>query len=514
MSGKEQKASSGTGTPITPVPIAAAAPLDDESLSGTVSKLQRVAVLSTSIVLFFVLLTVIFVLPRYVGTDPPRVESSAAPIEAGVGEDDPDIAAVETQDPKETAASRRHSQAQLEEALALVAQLESSNVEGWAAAEFGLGVNEVTVGEKAYREQRYLDAQRAYAKAIEILRAAEGRADEVVARAIDEGFFQIASGDSTAAARSFRFALDIEPDNEEAKRGLTRTETLDQVLALVNEAEGYERLGELKKAVQRYREALSLDAEAPGASSAIARIEQIQLDTEFRRLMSEGFAAFETQRNVAAKSAFERARKMKPEAAEAGAALAQVENQILANKISKRLSAALTLEGQEKWEESAKQYRSAVRLDADLDGAAASAKRADKRAKLDRHLLSFIGQPHRLGNDAVHAEAQAVLTRARSIPDPGTRLSAQIGRLTRAIEVARTPVAITLVSDNATEVTLYRLGPLGHFERHAISVIPGNYVVVGRRDGFRDVRVEFEVSPEHRDAMITVRCEEKLALGS
>ena len=372
----------------------------------------------------------------------------------------------ETHDPEDAAQLRHSNQRQLEEALALVNQLERQNVGGWAGAEFDSAVGEIATGEKAYREQRYLAAEKSYSKAIEALQTITSRVAEVVANAVDDGFLQIASRDSAGASKAFKFALSVEPDHEQAEKGLARAETLDEVLALINEAEGYERLGDLNEALNRYREALALDAQAPGAASAIARVEQIQLDAKFRAVMSEGFAAFDEKRDTKAKSAFERAKKIKPNSAEATEALKQVNNRILANRISQHLSAAIKFERDEKWTQAEQQYRSAVSLDTDLDGAAASAKRAANRAKLDQQLESIIGKPRRLANDTVHEEALAVLGNARSITKPGARLSRQIDRLSSAIKIARTPIAITLVSDNATQVTLYKVGPLGRFEQH------------------------------------------------
>ena len=218
--------------------------------------------------------------------------------------------------------------------------------------------------------------------------------------------------------------------------------------------------------------------------------------------MSTGFAAFELNDDARAKAAFENAKKLKPHSNAVNEALTQVNNRILANRISKRLIAAIAFEKQEEWVKAGKQFRLAITLDANLDGAANSARQADRRAKLDQQLDTMIGQPHRLGTNAVHAAAQALLKTARSTS------------LERAIVIARTPLPVTLVSDNATEVTLYKIGPLGKFDQHSVSLIPGQYVVVGKRAGFRNVRVEFEVSPEQQDALITVQCEEKLAFGT
>ncbi len=516
MSGTENNEQPDLETHIVPVQFTGTSASHEALDVEPSSKLKRTGIVALSIVLFFTVLIVVFVLPRYVQTTP-EPEVVTASDEKGierVAEDESPPSPAETFEPAAAAELRRANQAQLEHALALVAGLEDRHVGLWAADEFDQARRNIELGEKAYREHRYDEARNYYEQATTTLTAIEARVDTVITEAVDDGFLQIESRDSTAAKKAFEFALNIDPDHAQATKGLARAQTLDQVLALINEAEGYEQLNDLPAALTRYHEAIELDAEAPGASSAISRIKRVQLDTEFRRRMSAGFAAFEANKDTAAKAAFEHAKKLKPNASEVNEALAQVNNRILANKISNHLSAAIAFEKQEKWVEAGKEFRAAVALDTDLNGAANSAKNADRRAKLDRQLNSMIGRPHRLSTDSVHTEAQAVLARARAMPNPGPRLQRQITSLDRAIVIARTPISVTLISDNATDVTLYKVGQLGQFERQSVSIIPGRYVVVGRRDGFRDVRVEFDVSPDHQGAQITVQCEQKLAFGS
>ena len=68
-------------------------------------------------------------------------------------------------------------------------------------------------------------------------------------------------------------------------------------------------------------------------------------------------------------------------------------------------------------------------------------------------------------------------------------------------------------SDNLTRVTLYKVGELGYFTSKSLSLRPGNYVAVGRRDGYRDVRVEFFVGPDKAMEPVVVSSNEKIALG-
>jgi hypothetical protein len=75
---------------------------------------------------------------------------------------------------------------------------------------------------------------------------------------------------------------------------------------------------------------------------------------------------------------------------------------------------------------------------------------------------------------------------------------------------AATPLTVRLVSDNATEVSIFRVGQLGKFSTRELELRPGEYVAVGSRPGFRDVRLEFRVAPEIELRPIVIKCEEPI----
>jgi hypothetical protein len=89
-------------------------------------------------------------------------------------------------------------------------------------------------------------------------------------------------------------------------------------------------------------------------------------------------------------------------------------------------------------------------------------------------------------------------------------LAGQVAELDALISAAETPVRIALTSDNATEVTVYRVGSLGVFERKDLELLPGRYTVVGSRAGFRDVRREITLLPGSPPATVVIRCEEPI----
>jgi hypothetical protein len=92
----------------------------------------------------------------------------------------------------------------------------------------------------------------------------------------------------------------------------------------------------------------------------------------------------------------------------------------------------------------------------------------------------------------------------------GPRLADQRDELSRLLKRAATPLPVRLVSDGLTDVSIYKVGKLGSFDSHELSLRPGTYVAIGVRPGYRDVRQEFRVAPEIDMQPIVVRCEEPI----
>jgi hypothetical protein len=96
------------------------------------------------------------------------------------------------------------------------------------------------------------------------------------------------------------------------------------------------------------------------------------------------------------------------------------------------------------------------------------------------------------------------------MPEIGPRLDGQRDELSRLLKRAATPLTVSFISDNVTDVSIYKVGKLGSFETHELDLRPGTYVAVGSRPGYRDVRLEFRVGPEIELQPVVVRCEEAI----
>jgi len=137
-------------------------------------------------------------------------------------------------------------------------------------------------------------------------------------------------------------------------------------------------------------------------------------------------------------------------------------------------------------------------------------ERTEPRAMLDAELAAVIERPERLFSAEVRGAARASLQRAAAVPAPGPVLTRQVGTVERLIAAAETPLRVALASDNVTEVTIYRIGRLGSFERKDVDLLPGRYTVVGQRAGYRDVRREITLLPGSEAPTVVIRCEEPI----
>ena len=121
---------------------------------------------------------------------------------------------------------------------------------------------------------------------------------------------------------------------------------------------------------------------------------------------------------------------------------------------------------------------------------------------------AILDDPAALSEDALFDQAKALLANARAQAGAGGAFEAKARTLAELLSRAAEPVELALVSDNATDVIIQKVATLGSFNRHALNLRPGRYVIVGSRDGYRDVRLEILL--EAGLPPVTVRCEERI----
>ena len=303
----------------------------------------------------------------------------------------------------------------------------------------------------------------------------------------------------------------MQPGQPQATRGLERARSLDEVRRLLADAQALEAEGRTEDAAALYRKALSLDRDTITAQQALARIQAAQSGAEFASAMSQGLGALAGGDLDGARAAFERAGRIRPGAPEVQDGLAQVARARGDVGIATELSNAQRAEGEERWQAALEAFRRALAIDPNLLAAQQGVARTEPRAALEGELNGFAGRPERLFSTEVRAAARNTLRRAAAVGSPGPVLQRQVATVTALVEAAEVPVDIALTSDNQTDITIYRIGRIGTFERKDMQLLPGRYTIVGTRAGFRDVRRELMILPGQAPPQaLAIRCEEPI----
>lgn len=475
---------------------------------------HRLAIIGLGISLA-VLLAVVFLLPGMVSPiQAPKINQEGGSPTENVAAPTP--AQGPTESPwrdAQFAKARREAQAILEKLLEKQKALEEVRVELWAKEDFARAQGLAEAADQLYRKQEFVQAQEQYQDSLEQFNELLKRSSSIFQSALAAGQQAILDGDATLAREKFQLAAHIEPDSEAVQTGLQRSAVLEDVLAEIEAGEQLQRDARLEAAKQRYQSALQLDGESQLAQQRLQEIDRAIAEQNFGKNMSAGFSAMSSSRYSQAIDAFQRALAIKPNAADARSALRQAQNEKTQSELQALLSQAKQHEQSEKWQAALDKYEQALAVDENLVQARVGAIRAGARADVDAKLESILESPERLTTPAVHEDYQAFYREALDINNPGPRLTKQLEQLQQALHRAVQPVTVQFRSDNATQVTVYRVGRLGSFAQTEITLKPGTYTVVGSRQGYRDVRQEFTVSANANRSPITIQCVEKIPRG-
>jgi len=469
-------------------------------------------------VLLLILLGVVFLLPRTVTREPSQPVVDAAPADpssqADSGSSEPDVDFSENIEDlsgrDQRVQDRGATEEVLGELLAKMNTLEGRAVQRWGGLRFARAQAVYAEGDAAYLARDYATASDKYREAIGIVEPLLDEVDRVFEATLAEGQQALENGDAVEAVRLFDLATAISPAHSGAREGLGRARNLDTVLSLTDQGLAFEKDLELEAARQSFERAVELDSQWDPAQIGLDRVLETINQMEFDQRMSEGLLALAEGDYLGARAAFRMAQKLKPGSPEPADGLLQVDQGIRLDRIASLEQRAMAEEQGEEWQAASATYESILELDGNLAFAMDGLNRTRQREALHSTLETLISNPDSLSRPSTMQSATKLLLDITRMEDIGPRLADQRDELSRLLKRAATPLTVRLVSDSVTDVSIYKVGKLGSFDTHDLSLRPGTYVAVGVRPGYRDVRLEFRVAPEIDMQPIVVRCEEKI----
>jgi serine/threonine protein kinase len=477
-----------------------------------------------------IFLFVIFALPSIVNQEPGvALDQPAAGIdqETTVGEEaeptaesrlpattsDSDAAFNENVGPDARTESERIKAATdeaLGELLSKLERLRYRAIDRWGGQPYLDAVDMYAQGDAAYLSRNYALAGERYREATRMLDPFFDRIDEVFAETLAAAKEAFAVPNPSEAVRLFDLAVAITPGHREAAAGLERALNLESVLNLTAQGERFEKDIELDAAKLAFEKALELDALWEPAAEGLERVRIAVKQMSFDMRMTEGLDALAAGDFASARAAFEAAKLLDPTSRQPADGLLQVDQGIRLANIRRLEQEARLLDEDEQWESSIAVYKEILGIDSDLQFAKDGLAYATSRAALHNRLQALIDDPDTLNDQVNMQTATRLLLDVARVSPMGPRLEDQKIELSRLLKRATTPLKVQLISDNATNVAIFKVGQFGTFSARELELRPGVYVAVGNRSGYRDVRLEFRVAPEIEMKPIVIQCEEQI----
>ncbi len=394
--------------------------------------------------------------------------------------------------------------------LSRLERLRYRAVDRWGGQPYLDAVDMYALGDAAYLSRNYALAGERYRAATNLLDPLFDRIDRVFDETLVAAQDAFANADPSEAVRLFDLAVAITPGHREAEAGLARALTLESVLNLTAQGTRFEKDIELDAAKLAFEKALELDTLWEPATAGLARVRVAIKQMSFDMRMTEGLDALAAGDFASARAAFNAAGVLNPASRQPADGLLQVDQGIRLANIQRLEREATALDADEQWESAVGVYEEILGIDKDLQFAKEGLSYAKSRSTLHNRLQALIDDPDTLSDQVNMQNATRLLLDVARVSPMGPRLEDQKIELSRLLKRAATPLRVQLISDNATDVSIFRVGKFGSFGTQELELRPGVYVAVGNRPGYRDIRLEFRVAPEIEMKPIVIQCEEQI----
>ena len=409
---------------------------------------------------------------------------------------------------------RKDAQLVLEKIVEIRDLLKSKSIEKWNAEKFNIALENISIGDDLYREGEYLRSIKQYREALDQLNNLKEDAAKIIESTIISANNNIEKLDSELTVEqtinSINLAFAIDKNNESIKLLKERSLKLPDLFNKVMQSDQFINEQKYEDAFSVLSEAIMLDPYRKKTKTSMENLNKQIKEKTFIEFMSEGFEAMDQNNFSSARKVFNEALKTYPERPDVYDALNQLESRESSFQIKERIKNAEANENLENWSEAKKEYEALLESDNSLVSLKARLINVRIRAELDEQLENLINNPLTLRSDELHQKAKKLLKTAQGINQRGAKLEKQIKSVSKIIVQARNPIPVNFFSDNKTKVTIFKIGSLGLFEKRTIELVPGKYVVLGQRIGFRDVRLDFAIEPNEVDKNISIMCVESI----
>ena len=405
--------------------------------------------------------------------------------------------------------AQQTAQDQLARFVELQMQLEQlfTNTE-WAAESLTQAKETALLGDNYFQNENYRDAFSQYQSAADELLATIERGKTAVALAIQQTTISIDQLDPVASQQALSQARAFFPRDGQVDQLQERINKLPEVSGLLREAVNYELAERYSDALIIYERVTNVDSATKVLADRVAAAKLGLKKQRVRRLLGNGFRALEQSQFTSARSAFTAVLTEEPNNAAALGGIEQIGQLYDVAVIRKAESDAATAMAAGDWNEAVSAYERILELDPTIQIGITGRAAAIEHQRISNLIGAIQAQPERLSNSKLFNDAERAVAEAKALPYQTRAFIQTIEQVSTLLSQYRNPVSVTLISDNAIEISLSNVGNLGQLSERTLTLRPGTYTLRGSKDGCRDIYTEITVLPGI--APIEVFCAEVL----
>ena len=355
-------------------------------------------------------------------------------------------------------------------------------------------------GDTRYLEEDFAAAAASYRAAQQIVADMTAKAQTALADVKSRIDTALDNLNPAAADSALAEAQQLSSQEQAFAALANRVEALPEVIALLREARNHELAEQYAKALGVYNRLRTLDPQTSQIGKLTAAAQDALSLQLLQARLGEAMSAIEDNLLPRAKEQFAAALQIDPQNAAALAGLehvAQLDDVAELIKQQTKASAALA---EEQWDAAIDLYGDVLESNPYISFAIDGLGSAQTLQRLKLQLTTIVEQPGKLASEKLLVQAQDVISQGqRLIADnkslQNTGLSRQVDEVESLLAQYRATVAVTLISDNATDISASNLGALGRFERLTLDLRVGEYTFRGIQAGCRDVYRTVIITP-------------------
>lgn len=343
------------------------------------------------------------------------------------------------------------------------------------------------------------------------------RAEDVLANYVRENLLSgqkaLAAGDKEGARKAFEAVLEKSPGSEVAAQGMKRAENIDRVYALLQQGASLEKEAQFARAAESYKNAFALDSFSAAAQEGQARAARLEKETKFAAAKEAADAAVQAKDWPVAIAEYENALKVYPKKSDVEALLKSTRESAHKEAVQKALAKSFEFEKNYQWREARDAYYETLQLEPDQQEAREGYTRAGTVIRALLQYEGYVQAAEQLANKADFQGAIRRFNEAMAVKPSYLVNSERVNQLHSLLMAQNKPVDVTFRSDGNTWVQITNYRQPSKFDTEVIKILPGDYEVIGRRRGYRDVQMTLQVRNGTPPPTVTVTCNVSASRG-